>query len=66
VHIVLCKTALGSDRKSGGIGSSNRKEKEPSLFTYNTCTIDAQYQYVQSEIVIILGLKPPLNKTHLN
>ena len=27
------------------------RRKKPSLFTYNTCTIDAQYQYVQREIV---------------
>ena len=27
------------------------QRKKPSLFTYNTCTIDAQYQYVQREIV---------------
>ena len=59
MHIVLCKTALGSDRKSGDIGSSNRKEKETIFvyinYMYNRCTVPVCTK--RNSAVISLGLK---------
>ena len=50
------------------IGSSNRKEKETIFvyinYMYNRCTVPVCTK--RNSEVISLGLKLPLNKTHLN